>query len=412
MHFHDYDTRGCSICCIIPEFISANIIKNGSPMQRERMLRNLSLNHTLSNARIGFSEYNRVANQYARLQRLAQPRSPLQSSLTGVPNRTIYTAKNRQQEPGNIVFSDNNPDNSNISQYNDLAVQEAYNYMGTTYDFYWQIFRRDSIDNAGLPLNGTVHYGQGYDNAYWDGKQMVFGDGDDEQFFRFTISVDVIAHELTHGVTQHEAGLIYLGQSGALNESISDVFGSLVKQYMNKQTAATADWLIGQGLFTPSVKGQAIRSLMAPGTAFNDPVMGKDPQPAHMSNYDRTHQDNGGVHINSGIPNHAFYLAATAIGGYAWETVGRIWYETLTREGLLSPTAQFQDFANKTYTISKELFPQGSVLPEGTVPNVDIAKAVIDAWASVGIFVSEEPSLRDRSRVVARSNRPRAFTML
>src|SRR5262249_49533152 len=152
------------------------------------------------------------------------------------------------------------------------------------------------------------------DNAFWDGRQMIYGDGDGQQFLSFTRSVDVIGHEMTHGVTQHEAGLIYWGQTGALNESLSDVFGSMVKQYVNNQTADQADWLIGQGLFTPLVKGVAIRSLKAPGTAYGvpvpDPVLGKDDQPSHMSNYNHTLQDNGGVHINSGIPNNAFYRAA------------------------------------------------------------------------------------------------------
>ena len=164
-----------------------------------------------------------------------------------------------------------------------------------------------------------MHYGRGYDNAFWDGTQMVFGDGDGTVFNRFTIAVDVIGHELTHGVTEHTAALVYQGQSGALNESISDVFGSLVKQQALGQDAAAADWLIGAGLFTAQVKGVALRSMKAPGTAYDDPQLGKDPQPATMADYVETTDDNGGVHLNSGIPNHAFYLAATAIGGHAWE---------------------------------------------------------------------------------------------
>src|SRR5438045_1918371 len=128
---------------------------------------------------------------------------------------------------------------------------------------------------------------------------MVCGDGDGALFNRFTIALDVIAHELTHGVTQTEAQLEYRGQSGALNESMSDVFGSLVKQWAGNQTARQADWLIGAGLFTPTVKGAAIRSMKAPGTAYDDPVLGADPQPADMANYVTTRADNGGVHINS-----------------------------------------------------------------------------------------------------------------
>jgi Zn-dependent metalloprotease len=247
--------------------------------------------------------------------------------------------------------------------------------MGSTYRFYWDIFNRDSIDDEGMPLHGTVHFDKDYDNAFWDGREMIYGDGDQEQFDRFTKSIDVIGHELTHGVTQNEAGLIYWAETGALNESISDVFGSLVKQYQNNQTASQADWLIGAGLLMPSVNGVAIRSMKAPGTAFNDPILGQDPQPSHMSNYVHTLDDNGGVHINSGIPNHAFYLAAIRLGGYAWDHLGTIWYETLLHP-LLKRTAKFSDFAQITLLNAQQLFPGG---PE--------AQAVGDSWAQVGIMI-------------------------
>jgi Zn-dependent metalloprotease len=138
---------------------------------------------------------------------------------------------------------------------------------------------------------------------------MVYGDGDGDLFKRFTIAIDVIGHELTHGVTQYSAGLVYQDQTGALNESISDVFGSLVKQYRLKQTADQADWLIGAGLLADGVNGKALRSMAAPGTAYDDPILGKDPQPAHMKDFVNTQSDHGGVHINSGIPNHAFFYS-------------------------------------------------------------------------------------------------------
>jgi Zn-dependent metalloprotease len=223
-----------------------------------------------------------------------------------------------------------------------------------------------------LHLDATVHYGRRYDNAFWNGQQMVFGDGDGDLFNRFTVSLDVIAHELTHGVTGDEAGLVYLGQAGALNESISDVFGSLVKQYARGETASSADWLIGAGLFTSKVQGVALRSLKAPGTAYDDPVLGRDPQPATMSGYVKTSTDNGGVHTNSGIPNHAFYRAAIALGGHAWEKAGRIWYETV-RDKRLKPTATFTQFARYTVANAAQFF------------GADERKAVHDAWAAVGI---------------------------
>jgi hypothetical protein len=205
---------------------------------------------------------------------------------------------------------------------------------------------------------------------------MVFGDGDGTYFNRFTISIDVMGHELTHGVTAHQANLVYHDQPGALNESISDCFGSMVKQYAHtpRQTSAQADWLIGAGLFTSRVTGVALRSMKAPGTAYNDKVLGKDPQPDHMSKYVVTSSDNGGVHINSGIPNKAFYLASVALGGYAWEKAGWIWYTTLC-DPRLSPSAQFQDFANLTADNAGRLF--------GDVEQ----QAVVNAWKQVGINV-------------------------
>ena len=225
-----------------------------------------------------------------------------------------------------------------------------------------------------MHLDATVHYGRNYDNAFWNGRQMVFGDGDGELFNRFTISLDVIGHELTHGVTGDEANLVYLGQAGALNESISDVFGSLVKQYALGQTVAQADWLIGAGLFTPRVNGVALRSMKAPGTAFDDPVLGRDSQPATMSGYVHTTMDNGGVHTNSGIPNHAFYLSAMALGGRAWEKAGRIWYETL-RDRRVRQTSTFRQFAVLTVQNAAQLFGPHE------------RQAVAAAWKEVGIDV-------------------------
>ena len=284
-------------------------------------------------------------------------------------HRTIYDAKHLQLLPGTLVRAEGSPPST------DVAINEAYDGLGATFDFYLQNFHRNSIDDAGMPLIASVHYGSNYDNAFWNSQQMVFGDGDVRLFNRFTISLDVIGHELTHGVTEHTAALAYSGQSGALNESISDVFGSLIKQYAKKQTAAQADWLIGAGLLAPGVKGVALRSMKAPGTAYNDPVLGKDPQPASMTGYVNTAGDNGGVHINSGIPNHAFYLAARKIGGYAWVKAGRIWYETLLDPQAKSST-NFQGFAKLTVATAVKLYGA----------NKAEAKAVAGAWHQVGVL--------------------------
>jgi hypothetical protein len=284
-------------------------------------------------------------------------------------NRRVYNANHGTSLPGTLARSEGQAATA------DQSVNECYDGFGATFDLYYNIFGRNSIDNAGMDLVGTVHYDQSYNNAYWNGSQMVFGDGDGIIFNRFTAAIDVVGHELAHGVTQHTANLDYSRQSGALNESMSDVFGSMVKQYKLNQKAADADWLIGGGIFTNQVHGVALRSMKAPGTAYDDPKLGgKDPQPAHMSNYVNTSNDHGGVHINSGIPNHAFYLLAVALGGYSWEKAGRIWYATLC-DSRLTHSANFVDFASLTADNAAKLFDAAT------------QNAVIDAWGQVGIVL-------------------------
>jgi Zn-dependent metalloprotease len=293
----------------------------------------------------------------------------------GGKDRVIYDAQNGSNLPGTVVRKEGDGPSA------DIAVNEAYDGSGITYDLYNNIYQRNSIDGNGMRLDSTVHYRTGYDNAFWDGEQMVYGDGDenlpeDERLFnRFTIAIDIIGHELTHGVTQFEAKLQYFQQPGALNESMSDVFGSLVKQYQLQQLASEADWIIGGGLLTPNVNGVGIRSMKAPGTAYDDPVLGKDPQPGHMRDYVNTISDNGGVHINSGIPNRAFYITAVELGGFAWERAGQIWYVTLKDK--LTATSKFQDCANQTYQVAAQLFGAGSVEQQ----------AVKKGWAEVGLDV-------------------------
>jgi Zn-dependent metalloprotease len=346
-----------SIFCILPPYVLDKIAQNGAPSQREKAIKTLSTDHTMRALR--------VANIPVRLP--SMPRSPVE----GEKNRTIYNVHYTMELPGDVVRAEGGP------PIGDIAADEAYDALGATYDFYWDVYDRNSIDDEGMLLKASVHFGRDYNNAFWDGQSMVFGDGDGELFNRFTISLDVIGHELTHGVVGDEGPLDYFFQSGALNESMADVFGSLVKQYVLKQTTDKADWMIGAGLLTKKINGVALRSMKAPGTAFDDPMLGKDPQPAHMKKFVRTYDDNGGVHINSGIPNHAFYLAATNLGGYAWEKAGRIWYESL-RDKQLRRNSGFQRFAKITLRNAARLYSANSVE----------LKAVRDAWMQVGVKVS------------------------
>jgi Zn-dependent metalloprotease len=334
------------------------IARRGDDAQRDAALRTLAVDQTVRSARL----HNMAAGAlYADALRAAVgPRDH--------PDRTIRDAEHTRRLDGPVLRHEGG------KAAGDPAADEAYDGLGATWDLFAKVYDRNSVDDHGLPLQGVVHFERDYDNAFWDGQRMVFGDGDATVFNRLTIAVEVIGHELTHGVTGAELGLQYMGQAGALNESISDVFGALVKQYQHNETAEKADWLIGAGLLRQSVHGVALRSMKSPGTAYDDPILGKDPQPAHMDDFVQTTDDNGGVHINSGIPNHAFYLAATALGGHAWERAGQIWYDTL-RDPKLRPTAQFATFARATIRSATRRFGARS----------DETAAVNEGWEQVGV---------------------------
>jgi Zn-dependent metalloprotease len=352
--------------CILPPYMLERIAANGSITQREFAMQTIA--HT---------EKFRADRESASEAAAAQKHEISADAATAAQKkRSVYNANHESTLPGTLMRQEGGPATG------DLAADEAYDGAGDTFDLYNDIYQRVSVNGIGMELKSSVHYQTGYDNAFWDGTQMVYGDGDDQLpenqrlFNRFTIAVDVIGHELTHGVTQYTANLAYANQSGSLNESFSDVFGSLVKQRRLSKTAAEADWIIGEGLFTANVNGVGIRSMKAPGTAYNDTVLGKDPQPAHIKDYVSTTQDSGGVHINSGIPNHAFYLTAVEIGGYAWEKAGMIWYVTL-RDKLKSGSV-FQDAADQTYAVAGSLYGSNSLEQQ----------AVAKGWAGVGITVN------------------------
>jgi len=339
------------ICFIIPPHILEAIAKNGSEEQKKWAKDSIEISERIRKKRSKF---------------VARPSFAKASDGKG-KDRIIYTDNDTTNLPGNEIGKEGTPPT-------DTSGKEAYDGTGATFDLYWNSYQRNSIDGNGLPLISTVHYSVKYDNAFWDGEQMVYGDGDGQIFGLFTKPIDVTGHELTHGVTQYTANLEYQDQSGALNESFSDVFGTLVKQQSLIQSADKADWLIGEGIFVEKSFGKALRSMKAPGTAYNNSVLGKDPQPSSMKDYLVTSEDNGGVHINSGIPNHAFYLASSSIGGNAWESAGRIWYETLTKK--LKSNTNFTDCAYATIQTAGELFGTGS----------KEEKAVEDAWKSVGVI--------------------------
>lgn len=288
----------------------------------------------------------------------------------GQRKRFMYDAAGKEHLPGHLVRTEG------AKPASDNAVNEAYDNVGITLDFFSKVFGRNSLDGHGMDVNASVHYGDRWPNAMWNGDQMLFGDGDGLHIGGFTKSLDIVAHELTHAVTQHTIagglGVVQrhgkpdlAGQAGALNESISDVFASLVKQWHLKQDVAKADWLVGAGILAPDL-GRAVRSLKDPGNPAR--TYEGDHQVAHMSQY----VEGGDAHGNSGIPNHAFYLCANAMGGQAWEHAGRIWYEAIAQ---LQSKATFADTARSTSEAASRLY--GSASKE--------QHAVQAAWEKVGV---------------------------
>jgi Zn-dependent metalloprotease len=296
--------------------------------------------------------------------------------------RILYDSQGTSREPGKKLFYE-----GHVSANADPYAKQVYDNFGSTFKFYSEILKRNSIDNKGMNLIGSVHFdddnGQtpGYDNAFWDGTEMCFGDGDPQIFNTFTESLDITGHELTHGVTAHTANLPYEYQSGALNESISDVFGSMVKQYALKQKPEAADWLIGEGLFRNPEGARALRDMANPGTAYkNNQYIGSDPQPKDMDGYvDASNDENGdwgAVHTNSGIPNRAFYLTATGVGDYSWDPAGKIWYAALTDPDLKNVDTQstFKVFADLTIKHAQ------------TIGGAAAVTVVKEAWTTVKVL--------------------------
>lgn len=283
----------------------------------------------------------------------------------GKAERQIYDAKNTTRLPGTRARFEGDPATG------DKTTDNAYEYHGGMRDFLRSEFGWDSIDGNGMNLVGTVHYGRNYNNAFWNGTSMTYGDGDGVIFVTF-VTPGVVGHELSHGVTEKTSGLDYYGESGALNESFSDVMGACYEQWRKKETADKANWLIGDGIFGPTIKGKALRSMIAPGTAYNDPKLGKDPQPDHYSKLYKGSGDNGGVHINSGIPNKAFALFAIAVGGFSWKEPAHVWWESNSGANRVGSTASIHDFAKKTVENCTKMCPQH-------------VAALKKAWSDVGV---------------------------
>lgn len=273
----------------------------------------------------------------------------------------MYDCENRYQQRLNLVLSEGD------ELINDKVANETFVISGFVRDYFQTTFGLDSIDGNGLDVISNIHYGENYNNAYWDGDEMTYGDGDGKEFKDFASAVDVVAHELAHGVTQFLANLEYYGQPGALNEHFSDVFGTIIKQKYLQQDISEADWLIGDTVVSENFPGVALRSMKAPGTANEF-----DSQPDHMNNYYTGSADNQGVHINSGIPNKAFYLSCIQLG---IDDCALIWFETLKS---LWRTADFNDMLQTLIHTAQEL------VRESKVRN-NAVSVITDSFSEVGL---------------------------
>ena len=258
----DHGPRRHSLLCILPPHILRAIARNGTAEQRAAALEALAIDQAMRARRAAAAPAPRLhAGGPAEKGAGA---CGTEAAAHDLRRGGFATAPRKGRAEGGRRGFAAMP-----------AVDEAYDGLGATFAFYLDACAAQFHRRRRPAARRHRALRTRYDNAFWNGSQMVFGDGDGKLFNRFTIALDVIGHELTHGVTEHEAALVYRGQPGALNESLSDVFGSLVKQHALKQDAAAADWLIGAGLLAKGVKGVALRSMKAPGTAYDDRVLGR-----------------------------------------------------------------------------------------------------------------------------------------
>jgi Zn-dependent metalloprotease len=280
--------------------------------------------------------------------------------LTTAPAVTVYDCAKGTVLPGVPV--------SNPGTSLGPTAARAFAETAAVADFYWRIFGRSSMDGRGGTLQSSIQYGVGYNNAFWNGTQMIYGDGDGNIFLDFTEGRDVIAHELTHGVTQYSAQFGYTDDAGGLNESISDVFGSMYRQWRAGQRVVEADWLIGRDIMGPAALAKGLTCLRDMATPGGEHCLA--PQPKHYSEL----QPGMDPHYTSGVPNLAFYAAAMAIGGRSWEKAGKIWYRALTGYGV-SPGLGMKEFAGRTRELARSMFP-----------GEDSVYGAVDAgWGEVGL---------------------------
>jgi Zn-dependent metalloprotease len=307
------------------------------------------------------AEFRRLRNQANKLTRVASLMAAAPAAAVApAPAITVFNCNHGQTLPGAQIL---NPATSS-----DATAKHVFGETSSVAAFYSQVFGRNSVDGMGMTLISSIHYGVGYNNAFWNGMQMTYGDGDGMIFVDFSKGNDVIGHELTHGVTQHSLGLNYTNEAGGLNESMSDCFGSMFRQWEAKQNVNQADWLIGKDIMGPAALKRGFTCLRDMANPAAKHCLA--PQPTKFSQY-RPGMD---PHESSGIPNLAFYTAAKAVGGHSWDKVGQIWYKSMTGFGP-APNMKMKAFANRTRAVAAQLYPG----------NTAVANAVNAGWKKVGL---------------------------
>ena len=341
------------MCCfIVPPRVLERLARDRrlSAEERRSLLDTLRFEHEWRR--------QRDANVRASAARSLLASAAPSNGAAGPPSIQVYDCGHGTSLPGKPIAAPGS----------DATSKNVFSTTTAVAEFYRTAFGRNSVDNAGMSLLSSVHFSVKYNNAFWNGAQMTYGDGDGSIFVDFSRGNDVIGHELTHGVTQFTLQLGYTNEAGGLNESLSDVFGSMFRQWQAKQTAAEADWLIGRDIMGPAAIARGytcLRDMASPAAKHC-----LAPQPDHFKKY-KAGMD---PHSSSGIPNLAFFKAATAIGGHSWETAGKIWYAALSGSGP-KPSMKMSAFAKQTRTLASSNFPA----------QPSVAKAVDTAWKAVGL---------------------------
>lgn len=343
------------LCCALPRKLVQHLADNGPPEHREEMR----------------AQADHAAQ--LRSQRVAHGGKPLASKVGKQPlHRQVFDAQGQTFLPGKMLRDEDDP------PVKDNDANDAYENVGIALQFYKDVLGRDSVDGKGFRIDASVHYGFRFANAMWTGEQMIVGDGDGEMVRGLAKSLGLIAHELSHGITQHIVGgglgvvqrrnqpPQLVGEAGALNESFSDVFASMIKQWRKKQDADKASWLIGEDVLAAKY-GKAVRSLKAPG---DKKLTWKEDDQIWDARKFRPTDD---CHRASGIPNHAFYTAAMELGGHSWEKLADIWFQGYDS---LYSRATFLDAAHATIGVAAKLHGKGS----------PAHKAVKAGWAKVNVL--------------------------